>query len=167
MGIVIFGAIVVLAIISGHTGNERAEVKADDPLWLKTAFQELGVSETIGSGDNPRVVDYLNSTSLSSDLANNDETPWCSAFVNWVMDYAGYPKTNSAAARSWLQYGRGTSNPTRGTIVVLERGASHGHVGFFITEEGNKVYLLGGNQSDKVKISGYDKTRVLGYRNPL
>jgi hypothetical protein len=41
-----------------------------------------------------------------------------------------------------------------------------GHVGFFISEEGAYVKMLGGNQDDSVKIKSYTKDAVAGYRLP-
>ena len=74
--------------------------------WLEIAEREQGVAEVPGAGDNPRVVDYLMSTTLGSLENQNDETPWCSAFVNWCMEQAGIKGTNSAWARSWLDWGK-------------------------------------------------------------
>jgi len=43
-------------------------------FWFDIAMKELGNSEIAGSDDNPRIVEYLRSTTLSGDLASNDET---------------------------------------------------------------------------------------------
>ncbi|KKK66354.1 hypothetical protein LCGC14_2964930, partial [marine sediment metagenome] len=42
--------------------------------------------------------------------ASEDETPWCSSFVNFCVCEAGYnpiKETGSARARSWLSWGVG------------------------------------------------------------
>ena len=123
---------------------------------------EIGQKEIAGSADNPRIVEYHQATSLK---ATNDETPWCSAFVNWCYKQAGIKGTNSAAARSWLNWGKELKQPVEGCVVVLKRGAPpSGHVGFFVRQEGNLIYVLGGNQSDQVKVSAYKATDVLSYR---
>jgi hypothetical protein len=41
-----------------------------------------------------------------------------------------------------------------------------GHVGFYVRETAKYVYVLGGNQSNKVSIAGYDKARIIAYRLP-
>lgn len=41
-----------------------------------------------------------------------------------------------------------------------------GHVGFYVRETDKYVYILGGNQSNKVSIAGYDKGRIIAYRLP-
>lgn len=137
--------------------------------WFDIAMQELkrGVSEVSGSGANPRIVEYLRSTSLGGAMAATDETAWCSAFVNFCVEKAGFAGTDSAMARSWLKWGRGADTPVTGCIVVFERGAPpSGHVAFYVSESGGKIKVLGGNQGNKVSIIAYDKARLLGFRVP-
>jgi uncharacterized protein (TIGR02594 family) len=139
---------------------------AEEFPWMPIALGEQGVKESPGTGDNPRVVEYLKSTNLGTPHNANDETPWCSAFVNWCIERAGYEGTDSAWARAWLNWGKPVAMPKRGCIVVLSRGASSGHVGFYIGERGDSIKVLSGNQRDAVNISAYPKVRVLGYRLP-
>ena len=96
--------------------------------------------------------------------------PWCAAFVNAVLEMAGYEGTGSLLARSFLDLGRPVREPRRGDIVVLKRGdeAWTGHVGFYVGETMVKgvryVEVLGGNQRHSVAVSLYPKRLVLGYR---
>jgi uncharacterized protein (TIGR02594 family) len=96
--------------------------------------------------------------------------PWCAAFVNAVLEMAGYEGTGSLLARSFLDLGRRVQEPRRGDIVVLKRGSEEwsGHVGFYVGETVVKgvryVEVLGGNQRDSVAVSLYPKRLVLGYR---
>jgi len=142
-----------------------SEPKSTFP-WFDIAIQEIGVKEVTGNGDNPRVVDYLRSTNLGAPDSSNDETPWCSAFVNWCVEKSGNAGTDSAWARSWLNWGRKTDIPVVGGIVVFERGASSGHVAFFVSKTATTIKVLGGNQSDSVRITDYPISRLLGYRVP-
>lgn len=145
----------------------RAEPSVVDelPPWYKVAQSEMetGVQEIKGKEDNPRIVEYHKATSLR---APDDETAWCSAFVNWCMMTAGVARTDKANARSWLDWGITLTEPREGCVVVFKRGSQawQGHVGFFIGFQGDQVLCLGGNQGDEVNISGYSKSRVLGYR---
>ena len=134
--------------------------------WYAVARAEIGVREVTGSGDNPRIVEYLQSTTLDAPDASQDETPWCSAFANWCVERAGYAGTDSAWARSWLQWGVPTDKPREGCIVVLERGEGSGHVGFYVSSTPTEIRLLGGNQSDMVRESSYPRERLMGYRLP-
>jgi uncharacterized protein (TIGR02594 family) len=139
--------------------------------WLGIAEHELGVAEVPGEGDNPRIVEYLESTTLGSPDNENDETPWCSAFVNWCMEQAGIQGSDSAWARSWLNWGREPKSDIesewKGCVVILERGANSGHVGFLDAWEDEQVRLLGGNQGDRVGYAWFPVDRVLGYRVPV
>ncbi len=97
-------------------------------------------------------------------------TPWCAEFANAVLASSGGKGTGSLSARSFLNYGKPTSNPTKGDIVVLSRGKdpSKGHVGFYAgkEEKDGKTYIkiLGGNQGDSVSIKSFPEDRLLGYR---
>lgn len=134
------------------------------PVWLTAALGEIDQREIVGSKHSPRVLQYHATTTLR---ASTDEVPWCSAFVQWCIAKAGFIGTRSAAARSWLQWGRELDEPRLGCIVVFKRGAPpSGHVAFFIAERGESVYVLGGNQSNRVSIAAYSKRDVLGYRWP-
>lgn len=132
-------------------------------LWMPPAIAEIGVKEFNGDADNPRIVEYLSSTNLSKSMADQDETAWCSAFVNWCVEKAGYAGTDSAWARNWLNWGQELKKPRRGCIVVFSRG-SGGHVGFYMGKTGSNVKVLGGNQGDAVSIAAYPADRLLGYR---
>ncbi len=138
-----------------------------EPEWLRIAREEmaLGVEEISGVRNCARVLDYHSTTTLR---ATDDETPWCSAFVNWCLWKAGIRGTNSARARSWLEFGLRMPEPMPGAIAVLKRGSNPalGHVGFYIGEEPRRVFLLGGNQSNRVTIAAYEAKDILGYRWP-
>ena len=136
------------------------------PKWLSVARGEVGVKEAVGSADNPRIVEYHLSTSLDKGAAFQDETPWCSSFVNWCMEKAGEDGTNSAWARSWLRWGFSIDKPTYGCVVIFSRGTDSGHVAFFLKEVGPNLLVFGGNQNDSVCEALYPKERVLGYRWP-
>ena len=145
----------------------------EDFPWMAIAGQELGVSELPGSGNNPRVLQYLQSTTnLGRSATSKDETPWCSAFVNWCLQQAGYETTRNALARSWLNWGQAIATPCRGCIVVFQREKKFGHVGFYLEETETHIKVLGGNQQDletkmfEVSEKYYPRTEFLGYRIP-
>lgn len=140
----------------------------DDAPWFTIAKGEIGVKEIRGAEDNPRVLEYLRSTSLGKWAAGRDETAWCSALVNWCVEEAGLEGTNNAMARSWLGWGVEIDEPREGCIVVLKRGdPPSGHVAFFGERDAHGgLMLLGGNQRNEVRVSEYDVSRVLSYRWP-
>jgi uncharacterized protein (TIGR02594 family) len=124
---------------------------------------EIGVRSIPGPQHHPRILEYHSTTGNFSD----DETAWCSSFVNWVLKQSGIQGTGSAAARSWMQWSIPTNSPKRGDIVVLWRNdpsSWQGHVGFYVSETATHINILGGNQSNAVNIQAYPKSRLLGYR---
>lgn len=139
------------------------------PAWLLLALREVGTHEIAGTHANPRIGEYLRSTTISHTLAESDETPWCSAFVNWCMVQTGMAGTNSAAARSWLSWGMRQKVPTVGCLAVLtapERGPTAGHVAFYVHHDQQHVWLYGGNQGNTVGIVAYPIARLIEYRWP-
>lgn len=139
--------------------------------WMEFARGELGVRDFPGPKFEARVLEYLNTTGLEP---NNDETSWCSAFVNWCIGRAGLVGTNNATARSWLNWGREIAQPEPGCVVVLSReqpSSWKGHVGFFDSIQDGRIKLLGGNQGggvdwDEVCFAMFPKERLLSYRMP-
>ena len=142
--------------------------------YLTTAEKELGQREKPGKPANPRIREYLKTTNIGSPEDQSDETPWCSAFVNWVVEdfrkkvNRVTPKgTARANARSWLNWGWPSPVPFRGAIVILSRGQPPaGHVAFVVDAQRDTLRIIGGNQSDAVTITTVPKERVLGYRIP-
>lgn len=135
------------------------------PPWLVKAIGEMNVAEEPGALNNPRIIDYHSETTLR---ATSDEIPWCSSFVCWCFERCGIPSTRSASARSWLNWGIAIGKPMQGCVVILKRTSNpkQGHVGFLWSEDADMVYVLGGNQANKVCVMGFSKDKVLGYRMP-
>jgi len=134
---------------------------------LNVAINEIGVKEIAGSRHSKRILDYAEESGFA--WVNDDETPWCSIFMNWVTKKAGLKRSNSASARSWLNVGEATNTPEPGDVVVYYRGninSWQGHVGIFMgfSVDGSRIYTLGGNQADSVSISAYSSDKVLGFR---
>ena len=139
---------------------------ADEPAWLTVAREYLGEKEIAGSRHNPVIQDFFKRV---TGQAYSDETAWCAAFVGGVLDEAGLPHTGELLARSYLKYGDVVAEPRVGDIVVFWRGSPNswqGHVAFFLGLDGDRVRVLGGNQSDAVTVATYPESRVLGYRRP-
>ena len=149
------------------SGKISLPLKADDdaPPWVKEALGELGTEEVRGKKHNARIIKYHAATTLR---ALDDETPWNSSFVNWVFAQIGIEGTKSAAARSWLRWGNKLDALRGGCVAVFSRGNQPraGHVGFVIDVTNDKVLLLGGNQGNRVSVSPYPVSKLLGCRWP-
>lgn len=138
-----------------------------EPSWLAIAESQIGTEEFPGSESNPAITKYFRATGLGGHP--DDSVPWCSAFVNWVMEQAGYRGTRRANARSWVDWGARIPGPKRGAIAVLWRGhpeSKQGHVGFVVDTAPYRVILLGGNQGNRVGRQEYSSGRVLTYLWP-
>jgi uncharacterized protein (TIGR02594 family) len=136
------------------------------PKWYALAEAELGQAEVPGREHNPRILEYLEVAGFQD--VQNDDDAWCAVFANWALIMAGHPGTQSRMARSFLGYGKTLAKPVKGCIVVLKRdnNPAQGHVGFFSHAKDKRVYLLGGNQSNKVSIASFPEGDVLAYRMP-
>jgi len=142
-----------------------------DPAWLARAHEEMGVAETPGAASNPRVMAYFKACGSSADWVKGDSTPWCGGFVGAMMAAEGFVlPSEPLRARAWLGWGNAIETPKPGAVVVLTRGGdpASGHVALFrqFSEDRTKVYVLGGNQGDKVSILAFPVSQVLGYRWP-
>lgn len=132
---------------------------------IEIALSQIGIKEITGRRHNPEVLKYF--SEIGHTWVKNDETAWCSAFVNWVCMKAGLDRSKKLNARSWLSVGNVITKPRLGDVVIFwreSRTSWKGHVAFFIRETPNWIYVLGGNQNNQVKISAYPKHRLLEYR---
>lgn len=132
---------------------------------IEVALGQYGIKEFSGGQFNPEVLKYFHE--IGHSWVKSDETAWCSAFVNWVAKTSDKPFSGKLDARSWLHIGEGVEVPKIGDVVVLWResiGSWKGHVGFFIRQTDDHIYILGGNQNNKVCIKAYPKNRLLEYR---
>lgn len=88
---------------------------------------------------------------------NPRSTPWCGAFVGAVVKQAGMAvPAGHLRAANWKGAGKAVSlkNARKGDIVVV-RTKYGNHVGFYVSQRDGRVQLLGGNQSNQVKVSNY------------
>jgi uncharacterized protein (TIGR02594 family) len=160
-------------IVAAQLALSQAQYELDQEHhapWYNTALGEVGVAELPGEKHSERVLEYLATChrkrggNLGTWAAGRDETAWCSAFVNWCLQRAGVKGTRHAAARSYTAWGRETI-PRKGAIVVLKRDGG-GHVGFLDRREGDQLYIIGGNQTNRVSVAAYPDSRLLDYRWP-
>ena len=134
---------------------------------VEVASAEIGVREVRGSQSNPRIIQYAEEAGFTN--YTSDESAWCSLFANWVAFKAGLERSNSLAARSWLNVGIPIENPEPGDVVVFwreSRDSWKGHVGFFqgFSADNQRIYCLGGNQGDQVSVTAKPISQLLGYR---
>lgn len=154
----------------GHHGTWNItdeEDAAPGPMStvVRVAEQYDGLSER---RDRGTLVNFF-AESLDVDL-DPRRTAWCAAFVNSVLAQAGKPTSGSMESTSFLHWGTAVKTPEQGDIVVV-KGASRRsptHVGFYVGSaivNGRRyVKLLGGNQSNMVRVSMFPAAKIIGIR---
>lgn len=145
-----------------RTGSLIPENAGGKPDWLKKAEGEIGVQEIKGAKHNDRVLEYHQTTGKFG----TDEVPWCASFVNWVHKQSGISGTGSALAMSYKNWGKKVDKPAYGAVAVFSHGGGKGHVGFVVGKQGSNILVLGGNQSNQVKISSYSTGKIVAYAFP-
>jgi uncharacterized protein (TIGR02594 family) len=160
----IAGALLLLLALGGFAYRWLSHETSTLAPWLTVARGEIGVEEIAGQENNPRILEYISAVESTRGV-QDDEVDWASAFAEWSLDQTGIEGPQSMKPEAWLNWGRSLGTPQEGCITVFSFNGL-GHVGFFVSEEGKSVNILGGNQSDSVKISRYAKKDVIAYRWP-
>lgn len=146
------------------------------PEIIRVARGEIGKAENpLGSNLGAEIRKYKAETWL------NPDAPWfwCQAFANWVIrqvigvvpirtaaveglwDYAGTPD----GKRYFRRWRRGEGEPQPGDFALLSRdGRDFTHITIHQEQVGPAHFHgLGGNQSDKVRVTVYETASVWGY----
>lgn len=152
-----------------------------DPPWLMLALQEAarGVREVPGVEDNDRILEYWNAIPKDRwplklrdgiDGDEDGEIPWCAAAMCWLLEQSGFRSPRKGRARAFMSWGRALDKPERGALAVFWRGSAEaetGHVAIYLDNSLHLVKTLGGNQGNRLGISRYPVSQLLGYRLPL
>ena len=94
----------------------------------------------------------------------NEKTHWCGAFVGSMLSQS-YPQFRNllnhkmSSSQYWLNVFTQTDDPQVGDLVIFTSKKSnfHGHIGFYVTEEDDKILVLGGNQGGAVSYQWFKK----------
>jgi uncharacterized protein (TIGR02594 family) len=135
--------------------------KGQSPLETMEYFARI--TETNSQGElynagwrerwNPVIVRFFECAGMKP---SGDETFWCAACLNWVLERSGYVGTCNSSSSSFKIAGKDTNDPQPGDIVVFtskykkEADAGRGHVGLFLSRTDRSITVLGGNQKNKV-----------------
>lgn len=160
----IAGPLTQKALQADDVSERRAE--PEQPAWLTLASHDLGTVEGIGKANNPKVVAYFKDAGFAG--VKDDATAWCAAFTNAMLERAGRRGSRSLAARSFEGWGVGLTEPALGCIATKKRGNSswQGHVGFVVGANKDQIFLLGGNQGDKVSVAAFKRSEFTAFRWP-
>ena len=139
-----------------------------DPPWLIEALKDDGIAEIKGKKHNPRTIELFRMAFLPF---RTDETAWCAAAVCAWLEAAGIRSTRNGMAKSFLRWGDVIDTPTRGAIVVFNRGnplSHYGHVALctkshYVYKPRNPnpyVAVFGGNQGDQACHKLYPASKL-------
>lgn len=135
-------------------------VPATEPVWIQWARKQIGQKEVPGIASNPVIQAWYHLTTLPEYLWT-DSTAWCAVFVNAALMLNNIKTNRSARAFDWLTYGTGVDVPRKGDLVIFD----FSHIAFYLEDaSATKINCLGGNQSDMVNITAYNKATVREYR---
>lgn len=144
--------------------------------WMELVWKEEA-KNLVETGTNKEIQKFFDGTPYENQMKNGtkDETDiaWCAAFVNWIMKHYGYEGVttdkgyDAVRALKWATWaeGKDLGKPVYGAIAVKTRSGG-GHVGFVAGKKGNKVVILGGNQSQKLYCVSYDVSDYFAYVVP-
>jgi len=147
--------------------NVDGILASTNPLQVANAF--LGASEN-NSQQAGLLAEFFRESvgwNVSGADLTQPQNAWCAAFANSVLSATGL-ETNTpnvlgaAAFANWgsAVYTPGSgvgsiSNIQPGDVAVFKWPTGGNHVGFVQSVQGDTINVLGGNQSDSVKVSNY------------
>lgn len=145
--------------------------------WMEFALRKLRTRQPVRPNERSDVFAFLDTVKdISRPEAPHVQywtdhrcTNWCSAFVNWCVEQAGYRGTDDALALSWLHLGE-RCQARWGAIAVVT--APRHHVGFCVkrgwkNDGSSFVYILGGNQgSGQITSVNIDRFYLPGRTHP-
>lgn len=143
-------------------------------LILK-GLEYFGTKEYSGKQrNNPKIVGW---SKFMGFKVNDDETPNCSIFMNYVAKSTNHEYSDAMNAKSWLKVGISIWSKGEGVdklkelakpgdVLVFQRGEPGswmGHVCMFInwTDDGKNPNALGANQGNETNIKPQDIAKLL------
>jgi uncharacterized protein (TIGR02594 family) len=153
----------------------RAAVLPGDrePFWLVTARRYDGLAEVPGVESNPVILKMARAIGAPA-WYHNDDQPWCAVFKNhnlletellMALGTRGDPY-DRLRALTFLSWGVGLAGPALGATCVFSRPEG-AHVADYLGEHGDRLYVYGGNQNNRVRGTWMPRERLRGYRWPL
>jgi uncharacterized protein (TIGR02594 family) len=152
--------------------EELPKIAQGEAPWFDVARDELGKDISEMNTQSQRIVSYFEATNFGKGAT--PATPWCGAFAAFCVKQAGLePPTGAAVAANWKKWGSEISFRSgeipEGAVVVLspsEGTGTSGHVAFFngFADNGKRVKLLGGNQSDALNVKSFMTSRIAAVR---
>lgn len=154
-------------------------VLASDPPYLQAAFADLaaGVREMPGRGKKNAHPSILAAFAAAGhDHIVDDEISWCAAKMCQWQSQDGLPMPPIVAERlmglSWEKMGMAVApeEAQRGDICTFYyegRDSWKRHVCYYLGREGNKIWVIGGNQKNAVTVMSWSVNDLAKIRRPV
>lgn len=144
--------------------SQRVAAPAEGlPPWMAEMHRRMGLNEV---RDNAALTAFLK---LGRFLGNPKDLPWCGDAVESCVAKT-LPReplpSNPFWAQAWRNFGVDAGGPVVGAIGVIRWSGSSGHVGFVAGVSGDRVNLLGGNQSNAINVSSFPRDKFIAFRWP-
>lgn len=144
-----------------------------EPIWLQIARRYDGLAEVPGPLSNPEILRMASAIGAPA-WYHNDDQPWCAVAMNAWLQEAGLPFATGSRgdyfdrlrALTFLEYGQPLAGPALGAIGVFGRPEGGAHVGLYLGQFKDLIYVYGGNQSNKVCATWLRERRLKGWRWP-
>lgn len=138
------------------------------PPWIESARRYVGLKEYDGPDNNPKIMAWAKI--IGGEVRKEytaDSIPWCGLFVDAMMAENGIDGPATPLwALSWADWGIKLKTPAFGCVLSFKRDGG-GHVAFYLGEDDDYYFCLGGNQSDSVNVTKVAKNRLKGITWPL
>lgn len=125
-------------------------------------YENLDTVELVGLKNNKFIVWLHKTFTWLSAGYFQDSTAWCKSAFNGACEVAGFKVGDSALAITGKNEGIAVNKDDArlGDWVILTHPNGRHHIGFFHHYDNFNVFLLGGNQSNRIRISAYPKSEV-------
>ena len=147
---------VTAALIAGGASSTQISATGKAADVVRVAQRELNLTD----GSNKENPIGTNRVKYNDWFEKNSTTAWCGSFASWVANQAGVPTSvipkNRSASGLYNAIGKnGGSYPNLksaapGDYAVKYNNGKISHIGIVESHNGNKIYTIDGNWSDKV-----------------
>lgn len=133
------------------------------PPWMAEMHRRMGMHEV---RDNAALTAFLK---IGRFLGNPANLPWCGdgveSCIAKTLPLEPLPE-NPFFAQAWSGFGVDVGHPIVGAIGVIRWTPTSGHVGIVAGIDGNKINLLGCNQSNSINITAFPRSKFIAFRHP-
>lgn len=123
--------------------------------WMEVAVNEAKI---YGGSKEYEISDRVSMYHLKGGgISLKCDTPWCASFATWCYTSSTELKYKTFSSQFYLHYDKfERCEPFYGALAVFtDSNPTFGHVGFVYGKVGKMYGILGGNQSDSIKVSKY------------